>query len=205
MSPLTRAFQRFDARPIVGYYLRGFQKSGTGGFAWADAVALFGSPILCGVCSYFLNARFVNVSPLLSASTLLVGVMLTVFVFLTNLRVKVAETDKFVYRRALQRMIGSAAVCSLYVAGLALVISAGLAITGGIHVPVLAGRELRRLGSAVLVMLLAHLAVNLLTVIRRVFAVYVGVFGADFSPDLESVPDSEPRNGSHRRRRTNSA
>ena len=184
--------RRFDVGPVVRFHVRGLRAPGARRMSWPDRLVFAVLPVALGMVAFALDVQLTEISPLLAATALLVGAMLTVFVFLTNLRVKVSESEAYAFRRRLQRLVGSAAVSSLYVAGLALLASAGLAFASSADVPLLTGHGLRRPGSALIVTLLAHLAVNLLTVIRRVFAVYFEVFGADFSPDLSAVPDPSP-------------
>jgi hypothetical protein len=73
----------------------------------------------------------------------------------------------------------------------ALVVTVALALFAGVHIPWLTGHGLARISYGVIFGLLAHLAVTLLTVIRRVFGIYFDIFRADFSPDLQAIDTSE--------------
>lgn len=180
---------RFNIMPIVRFHFRGLREPNAARLSWRARSWLLLPPAAGAALSYAGRLQFVGVSPLLSATALLVGAMLTVFVFLTNLRVKVSESERYAYRRVLQRMIGRAAVGALYVACLALLITAGLGVASAAQFHILDDLQLRRVGSAMIVALLIHLATNLMSVIRTTFAVYYEVFGVDFGATLEPVKD----------------
>ncbi len=183
-----KPFQRFSVAPIAGLHLQGL-RAGRPQMSWPDRVVFAGLPLFAGAFSFALSLRLEGLSTLLAACSLLVGAMLTLFVFLTDLRLKLSETSALSYRRRLQRLVGSAVVSTMYVAVLALASTGALALASSADVPALKGLGLRRPGSALIIALLTHLAVNLLTVIRRVLAVYLDVFGADFGADLAPVAD----------------
>ncbi len=177
----TRRACWFSVAPIVGLHLLGL-RAGRPQMSWPDRLVFAGLPLFTGAFSFALSPRLEGLSTLLAACSLLVGAMLTLFVFPTDLRLKLSETSALSYRRRLQRLVGSGVVSTMYLAVLAL--ASALALASSADVPALKGLGLRRPGSALVIALLTHLAVNLLTVICRVLAVYLDVFGADFGADL---------------------
>ncbi len=174
---------------VARLHFRGLRGPGRSRLRWTDWAWMVVIPIGSGTAAFAADLHIEPTGSLLSATTLLVGAMLTLFVFLTNLRVKIEETPEYAYRRRLQRLIAGATISSLYVAVVALAASLALALAGGLGGPAWAGAIWERLGAALVTALLVHLGVGLMTVIRRAFAVYDGVFGKDFGPDLDIVVD----------------
>lgn len=179
---------RFDVRPLATAHWRSFRAKGQSRPTLAVQFILVGLPLALGVCSFLLQAALpaTAVAPLLTATGLLVGAFISSFVLLTNLRVKVGETDAWKFRSKVARLIASTAAASLYSACLCFLIAAGLVV--GMSVPALQSGVAHTLGTALLVALLAHLAANLTTILRRLFGVYYALFKADFDPEFELVP-----------------
>ncbi|SNS61345.1 hypothetical protein SAMN06309944_1002 [Micrococcales bacterium KH10] len=105
--------------------------------------------------------------------------MLTTFVFLANLRVKVDESKEMKHRHHLQRLIASTVVAALYTAVAALAVTFALAAIAAL--PWLRTDHAKPLVVAVTGALLAHLGVTLISVIRRMFGVYYEVFARDYN------------------------
>jgi hypothetical protein len=145
-----------------------------------------GIPVLAGVLVFFLSISGVHfsngIAPLLSAVALLVGAMFSAFVFLTNLRVKLSETTTYAFRVDLLRYVGSSAVSCLYVAIVALVAAGMLALVASVEV--LRLPEVKPWTIGVLVAMVAHVGVSLLTVVRRMFAIYFELFTGDFDAPI---------------------
>ncbi len=167
-----------------------FRSYGGGARAAASKWALFVAvPTFAGAVALWLTllgVHFTNgIAPLLSAVALLVGAMFSAFVFLTNLRVKLSETATYAFRVDLLRYVGSSAVSCLYVAIVALVAAALLALVASVEF--LRLPEVKPWTIAVLVSVVAHVGVSLLTVVRRMFAIYFELFTSDFDAPIEGA------------------
>lgn len=184
---------RFGLGPILAGHLWALRAPGATRTSWADRSVFLGIPIIGGVVSglaVWLGMPVSNgVSPLLSALALLVGGMMTTFVFLTNLRVKVDESkEQLAYRRTLQKLIAGTVASALYIAVLAL--SAALLLVGVATLDWLRQPAVAPFTVGVVAAVGAHLAINMLSMFRRLYAVYHDVFLKDFGPDL-SLTDGE--------------
>jgi len=160
-----------------------FRSNGRGARVMASQWFLFAFvPVLMGGAATYLTLsgiHFTNgISPVLSAVALLVGAMFSAFVFLTNLRVKLSETEAYSFRSALLRYVGSSAIACLYVAIVALVAASMLALVASVEV--LRAPEVKPWTIGVLVAAVTHVGVSLLTVVRRMFAIYFELFTGDF-------------------------
>lgn len=164
---------------------------------WMTLVVI---PLLVAAAIAVLNAKLVAPTALLTAATVLVGAMLTLFVFLTNLRVKLDETPKYVHRRQLQRSVAGATVSALYVAALSIATALALAISAGFSSTAFDRPVLERVGAAVSGALVTHLAFSLLTVVTRAVGVYATVFAKDFGPDLDVADEPDDDVGQRVRR-----
>ena len=141
-----------------------------------------------------------GVSVALPAVSLLVGAMFGAFVFLTNLRVKLAESATFTFRSELHRLVGSSAVGCLYVAVVSMLTAAGLGLVGSL--PQLRDADLKPYVVGVLLAVFAHIGLSLLVVVRNLVLVYLDMFAADFNPKIEPHASiDKPRNKSTSRAR----
>lgn len=131
-----------------------------------------------------------GVSQALAATALLVGAMLSLFVFITNLRVKVAESPTYAFRTRLHHLLGGTAAGCLYVALAALVVAGELTLVA--TVGALRSEVAQPIVVGVVVSSLTHLALNLLNVVRRLFGTYFELFASDFDPSIETLPEEEP-------------
>lgn len=177
-----------NLRLLLQRYQASLRSPSTGKMAVADRAALYYLPVAAGAIACALIAIGVPVanglSQLLAATGLLVGAMLTTFVFLANLRLKIDEGE-LNYRRRLQGLVASTVVASLYTALVALGVTfllAAIATIGPLRDP-----SLRPIVGGVVAAALAHLAVSLISVIRSMFGVYYSVFEKDFAPVLTTV------------------
>jgi hypothetical protein len=163
--------------------------------AASTKVALFVLPPIAGMASGFAVASGVNLSDglsqMLAASALLVGAMISCFVFLTNLRVKVSESATYAFRVNMQRLIGGSAVGCLYVAVVALIFAGQIATVASVQA--LRSEHVAPFTVALLTATLAHLVMTLLSVIRRLFGVYVEFFASDFNPEQSASVVSSTR------------
>src|SRR3954469_667457 len=127
------ALERFDPTPIVTMHLRAMRSPEATRLSRSTHFVLFYLPACLGAFGGTLVSRGLpmadGVSQVLSATALLVGVMLSAFVFLTNLRVKIQESATYAFRTQLQKLVGGAAVGCLYVAGIAFLTAALLSAT----------------------------------------------------------------------------
>lgn len=172
---VTKAFQRFNPWPIV-VYNSNIQRDERGR---KPKVHLVLAAIAFGAC-LVTRFRIGELTAFLSATVLLVGVMASAFTFLVNLRVKISEVAELADRPNLRTVVSSAAVGTLYVALSAMVL--GLAIAATFAIPILnSQRGAGVISSAVIVGLLVHLLMSFLSVIRRLFGIYVAMFSADYA------------------------
>lgn len=141
-----------------------------------------------GLVAGGLNVRD-GVSQALAATALLVGAMLSLFVFITNLRVKVAESPTYAFRIRLQQLLGGTAAGCLYVALVALVIAGELTLIASITA--LRAEPVQPFVVGVVVASILHLGLNLVNVVRRLFGTYFELFASDFDPTLAGTPDAD--------------
>jgi hypothetical protein len=186
--------KRFDITPVVRYYYR-LHRGIDGKLSRPDLLWLFIAPTVIGGTAAGLDVRLTNLTPLLSATSLLIGVMLSLFVFVTNLRVKVFETESLSYRRDLQKLIASVAAAALYVALWAMLATVDLALSAAVQFDPLSGPLWRRLGVGIQFWILTHLTINIFSIIRRIFLIYHSMFQVDFSADLAPVQKTKDTKG----------
>lgn len=175
------AQKKYDLRPL--FRVNFVDPDRSRGRAVAAALVQFGIPIVAGVSlglwvSWGLDIQN-GVSVALPASSLLVGAMFGAFVFLTNLRVKLAESATFAFRNDLQRYVGAAAAACLYLALTCIVFAGLLALVGSL--PGLRTPEMTPWVVGALFSVAVHIGLILATVIRRLFIIYVDMFAADFN------------------------
>lgn len=183
---MASSLQRFNPWPIVLYHTKANRRNGDDKASFSELLLLYGSPSGSSIVFLLLQLQLGGVPQLLAATSLLVGAMISVFVFLSNLRVKVFEVPALRVRRNLKKLIASSAVGALYVSAVSMTLSLVLALIAS--VPALSGKStVASLVAALAVWLLIHLVVSLASVLRRLFGIYVALFGGDFSAD----PDAE--------------
>lgn len=180
--------ERFDLRPTVRMHFRGMRDRRTGRLSVSTWTLTVVVPLAAATVAPLLDVQIVQSGPLITATSLLIGGMLSLFVFLTNLRIKLSEVDDFKFRRRVQQQVAYTSASCLYVALLALLGTVSLAIGFSVHVPGLP-IWVTTLGGGLAVALLVHLSITLLTVIRRVFGVYNALYKADFTADLRPVDE----------------
>ena len=188
MSDVTR----FSLKPIVVNHFASLRTDNATRISLSSKILLFVFPLVAAglgaVAGFRLDRN--GATALLTTSGLLVGAMVTAFIFLANLRIKISESETLKIRRQMSLLTSETAVACLYCAGLALGIAAslaaGLAAPSGIR-----WEWLRVGGTALIVAGLAHLGVNFLTVLRRLFGVYYNVFRGDF---LRTTPTNLTNN-----------
>ncbi|MBW4720742.1 hypothetical protein [Saccharothrix obliqua] len=178
-----RSLQRFNPWPIFIYHTRANRRDGDEKATGIEIFTLYGAPTVVAVVILAFQVRLGGVPQLLAATSLLVGAMISVFVFLANLRVKVHEVAALKVRRNLRKLIASSAVGALYVSTVSMMLALALALLASI--PSLSGDGLMAtLASALTSWLLVHLVVTLASVLRRLFGIYVALFGEDFTAEL---------------------
>jgi hypothetical protein len=175
------AQKKYDLRPL--FRVNFVDPDRSRGRAVAAALVQLGLPVVSGVglglwVSFGLDIQN-GVSVALPASSLLVGAMFGAFVFLTNLRVKLAESATFAFRSDLQRYVGAAAAACLYLALICIVFAGMLALVGSL--PGLRTPELTPWVVGTLFAVAVHTGLILATVIRRLFIIYVDMFASDFN------------------------
>lgn len=181
-------FERFSVVPlIVGHYRALITPGRRRPSVWV-AIVLVVFPLGLGVAAFFGQFRLsaTAIAPLLTAAGLLVGVLLSSFVLLTNLRIKISESDKWSYQARTIRLVAHSAASALYLTFVSLLLIGAL-LVGAALVGRLPGQAVLA-GTAVVIALIAHIGLNFLTVLRRLYGVYVSLFKADFDPVLELVP-----------------
>jgi hypothetical protein len=183
MSKLGDELRRFNPWPIVSYNSSAAYESDSSRWLRLSLIV----PTLTVAASFAFRFRYGDLTALLSAVTLLVGAMISAFTFLANLRVKVSEVDEYRVRPRLKKAISSAAVATLYVCLSALGLA--LAIASTFAVPILGPtRGAGVVSSAIITGLLAHLLMSFLSVLRRMFGLYVELFSGDYAADPEPEP-----------------
>ena len=119
--------------------------------------------------------------------------MLSTFVFLANLRIKIQEVDGYRTRAGLKELVASSAVGALHIAAVSMLLALLLAVMASW--PVMTADSLPgNIASGLCVALLVHLMISLAAVLRRLFGIYVDLFMGDFM----AKPSQEPptRHGS---------
>jgi hypothetical protein len=183
--------QRFNLWPVVAYQNRAIRDDPRelsdahhARVRRIETLYYYGIPTFLAILMLALKANLQGIPQLLSATSLLVGSMLSAFVFLANFRVKVEESEVYRKRKNLPKLIGFSAVGALYVAILAMLLAIILAAMAAF--PALAKETwLGVFVSAVAVWLMVHLFISLASVIRKMFGVFVSIFDDDF--DAEEV------------------
>lgn len=185
---------RFSIKPIVVNHFSSLRRTGASRMTRRTWATLFLLPVIVAAISAAFQFKLDRggATALLTATGLLVGAMVTAFIFLANLRIKISESDSLRIRRDMSVLTSETAVACLYCAGLALALSLSLATA--LAVPRAARPELVHLGATFLIVAgLIHLAINFLTVLRRLFGVYFAVFHSDFVRISEARdPDEVP-------------
>ena len=128
----------FSVGPIVEKHYAAMHDSKTGHIRPSTRVWLVAFPVLCG--SLTMTAVMAGldlrdgVSQVLSGIALLVGAMLSLFVFVTNLRVKVAESPTYAFRTRLHQLLGGTAAGCMYVALVSMCVAGELAAVASLAV-----------------------------------------------------------------------
>lgn len=181
MSDLSR----FSVGPIISEHYKALRPQGRRLLGIPTLLCVFVLPVAAGVLTVLLGVVLPRsaVAPLLTGAGLLVGALISGFVLFTNLRIKIHDESRWSYRSTVSRLVAQTAASCLYAVAIALVIVGGLVI--GVSIPGLApNRLLLSVGTGVIFMLGLHLGVTFLTVLRRMFGVYVSLFQSDFDPQL---------------------
>lgn len=172
---------RFSVKPIVVKHFEALRPSGRTRITVPSVFVLFVLPLMVAVGGLAFGFKLDRGggTALLTAVGLLVGAMVTGFIFLANLRIKISESDQLKSKRTMSQLTSETAVGCLYCATLAL--SIALALAAGLAIPQAARADWAHvLGTAIIVFGLGHLTVNFLTILRRLFGVYYDVFKSDF-------------------------
>lgn len=173
--------QRFNIAPIVKRHFQSVNRPGTRARLDFGALAVvIAVPILLGVGAFVVGLRASSISlltPLLMICGFLVGGMLTLFVFLVNLRVKISETSEFEHRRHLKKLIADVSASCLYLALVAFTLGTVSVLLAAYSASWWGPIHSALIGLAVATY--THIALTLLTVIRRLFAVYEDFFRRD--------------------------
>lgn len=146
---------------------------------------LYGIPSIAALLFLAFGWQLSGAVAVMTATSILVGVMITVFVFLSELRIKIQEVQEYRVRPNLKRLVASSSVGALYVSTLSIALTFLLALIAS--VPVLSRDDLfGHISSAAAIWLLVHLIVFLGAILRKLFGVYVALFGEDFMVDSDS-------------------
>lgn len=181
--------QRFNPWPIFLYNSRASKREGVTRLNWSERGLLYGGPTLGLTLFVIFRLQLNGIPQLLAATSLLAGAMISVFVFLANLRIKIQEVDSYNVRRDLKELVASSAVGSLHVAVIAMLLALCLALMASwplLTTDTLAGNIV----SGIAIWFLVHLAISLAAVLRRLLGIYVDLFTADFTARPE--PDNRP-------------
>ncbi|WP_420370270.1 hypothetical protein [Curtobacterium sp. L1-20] len=188
----------YDLRPLLHAQFLPADSS-RGQRVWSVLLQV-GAPLTAGAGMVLAVLRGLDVANgvgvALPAASLLVGAMFGAFVFLTNLRVKLAESATYAFRADLQRLVGAAAASCLYVAVVAIALAVMLALVGtfpSLRQPLMAPYVI-----GVLVAVGLHLGLNLIATVRRLFVIYLNMFAPDFNPPVGSPHVRTPHRTSSR-------
>jgi hypothetical protein len=202
---------RFSLKPIVVNHFSSLRRTGARRMTFRTWAALFLLPLVvagsCAALQFKLDRG--GATALLTATGLLVGAMVTAFIFLANLRIKISESESMSIKRDMSVLTSETAVACLYCAGLALALA--LALATALAVPRSVRPDMVHLWATFLIVAgLVHLTVNFLTVLRRLFGVYFAVFQSDFvkvsevkdpdAPTITALPAATPNPESPTRR-----
>jgi len=175
------SFAMVDLRPIFTEHWKVLRDVETDKLPRTTKIIIFGVPVCVGIAVALLGVRLAGLAQILASVAVLVGAMVTTFVFLANLRVKLSESDAYRGRRRVTFLVGASAVGSLYVGTVAMTLSVVLAIVASVGGLTLNGTAVP-LASAVVTALLLHLMLNLAIIARRLFGIYTQMFMEDQRP-----------------------
>ncbi|NYI89342.1 hypothetical protein HNR02_002665 [Amycolatopsis endophytica] len=181
--------QRFNPWPIFLYNSRATHGPDSRRLNWAERGLLYGFPTAALVTFIAFRLQLGGVPQLLAATSLLVGTMLSAFVYLSNLRIKIQETADYRTRVRLKELVASSAVGALHVCVIAMVLALMLALMAS-WPELTSDSVVANIASGIAVWLLLHLLVSFSSVLRRLLGIYVELFMSDFmaKPDSEPVP-----------------
>jgi hypothetical protein len=175
---------KFDVRPLLLANLVG--SDGSGALTARRIILAVAPPVMIGLALgvWVANGLVVQngVSVALPSASLLVGAMFGAFIFLTNLRVKLAESPTFAFRVDLLRLVGAGAASCLYLGLVAVVFAGSLALVGS--VPWFRTDNIAPYTVGVLVTFATHIGLSLLGAVRRLFVIYLSLFASDFNPPI---------------------
>jgi CDP-diglyceride synthetase len=201
---MSSELDRFSLLPLVTAHYRSLTTSGRKHPSLWIFATLIVVPVGLAFAAVAWDFRLTRgaISPLLTASGLLVGVLLSSFVLLTNLRIKISESDKWSYQAKTIRLVAHTAASTMYLTAATLLLIAILLV--GASLPTPAPTWSVYAGTVVTILLISHIGLTFSTVLRRLFGVYVSLFQADFDPVLElvaaPVESQAPVKKSNRRR-----
>jgi hypothetical protein len=190
----VRELNRFSLVPIVTRHYRGLVAPGKTRLSIASIAAFFLLPLAVAGAGWALGFSLPStaIGPLLTGTGLLCGAFLSVFVLLTNLRIKVDETEKWSYKTTLIKVIANTAASTLYASSVAFGVVGSLVVA--VSIPRDWVQVLHAPGSAVIAALAVHLLACFLVVVRRLYGVYFAMFKRDFDPLLQIVSSTDRRN-----------
>ncbi|MBP2413967.1 hypothetical protein JOF48_002766 [Arthrobacter stackebrandtii] len=191
--------KRFSVWPIFTRHYRGMIPTGRRRLEFKTVLYLFIAPATIGAWAALGNVGFDKLEPAIAGLGVLAGAFLAGFVLLTDLRIKIRETES--YRVHLGRLIGRTAASTMYlmvmsILTLMLIILGGV-LTGSLPEDLLV---VQHIIVGISVAALVHIVATGMTFLRRLFNVYVQLFSGDFAPELHIV-DQDPTDGSAPRQR----
>ncbi len=179
-----KATTKYDLRPLVRVNV--VDPDGSRLRTAGQVALVYGLPVVLGAgigLWVYLGLTIQNgVSVALPSAALLVGAMFGAFIFLTNLRIKLAESPTYAFRVDLLRLVGAGAAACLYLGIVSVVFAGVLALVGSL--PWLRSENVAPYTVAALVAIAAHLGIMLVMIVRRLFIVYLALFAADFNPSV---------------------
>lgn len=179
-----KATVKYDLRPLVRVNV--VDPDGSALRTFGQVVFIYGLPaalgVAVGIWVHFGLTIQNGVSVALPSASLLVGAMFGAFIFLTNMRIKLAESPTYAFRADLLRLVGSGAAACLYLGIVSVVFAAVLALVGSL--PWLRSDDVAAFTVATLVAISTHLGIMLFMIVRRLFIVYLALFASDFNPTV---------------------
>lgn len=186
-------FKRFSLGPIVGRHYAGLVAPGRTTLSITAIFFFFICPVVAAAASIRFSFGLPSsaIAPLLTGTGLLCGAFLSVFVLLTNLRIKVDETPKWTYKTSLIKVIANTAASTLYSASVAFGLVAVLVL--GVSMPPAWASVLHVAGTGIVAAIALHLGSCFLVVVRRLYGVYFAMFKSDYDPVLKIVTSIDKR------------
>lgn len=178
--------KRFSVWPIFTRHYQGLVPAGRRRLQVKSVIYLFVTPAVIGILTALSGTELNKLEPAIAGLGVLAGAFLAGFVLLTELRIKIRETES--YRVHLGRLIGRTAASTMYLMVMS-ILTLMLIILGGVLAGSLPANLIlvQHVIAGISVAALVHIAATGMTFLRRLFNVYAQLFSGDFAPELRVV------------------